>query len=328
MALGSNFCSNKDMEFAVEQVLQTAEQEGSREIRADHARADGWYSSEAIAAALTTTSMKKRGRVEYTMSLKPLYKHPEEIHSCVGAVVNVDDRHWVAIRSQGGEIWLLDSQECRPIRMTREAYNKFVAKRRAAYPIHWATDMSQPPSSAAASSSASSQTPVLPLESQSDTMLSEQTPPDAETPMDIEMVDTITGAENVKMASEQTPPDAERPVDIDMVPAEDVEAGVETGVESVTMVSEQTPPNAGAPADIEIVSSEDIDAGVGEVASAPPAPLGQTRIPVLMVAEQISPDDAQDMIFSAHLQRGYELEALALEARSEYMAALQERGGH
>jgi len=189
--------------------------------------------------------------------------------------------------------------------------------------------MSQLPSSAAASSSASSsQTPVLPLESQSDTMLSEQTPPDAETPMDIEMVYTDTGAENVNMASEQTPPDAERPVDIDIVPAEDVEAGVETGVESVTMVSEQAPPNAGAPADIEIVSSEDIDAGVGEVVPAPPAPLGQTRIPVLMVAEQISPDDAQDMIFSAHLQRGYELEALALEARSEYMAALEERGGH
>jgi len=317
------------MEFAVEQVLQTAEQEGSREIRADHARADGWYSSEAIAAALTTTSMKKFGRVQYTMSLKPLYKHPEEIHNAVAAVVNVDDRHWVAVRAQAGEIWLLDSQERRPIRMTQEAYQKFVSKRRAAYPIHWATDMSQLPSSAAASSSASSsQTPVLPLESQSDTMLSEQTPPDAETPMDIEMVYTDTGAENVNMASEQTPPDAERPVDIDIVPAEDVEAGVETGVESVTMVSEQAPPNAGAPADIEIVSSEDIDAGVGEVVPAPPAPLGQTRIPVLMVAEQISPDDAQDMIFSAHLQRGYELEALALEARSEYMAALEERGGH
>jgi len=260
------------MEFAVEQVLQTAEQEGSREIRADHARADGWYSSEAIAAALTTTSMKKRGRVEYTMSLKPLYKHPEEIHRAVGAVVNVDDRHWVAIRSQGGEIWLLDSQERRPIRMTREAYHKFVAKRRAAYPIHWATDMSQLPSSAAASSSASSsQTPVLPLESQ-----------------------TLTQS------------DAETPVDVEMAPAGD--GDIETRAEKATAVP--------------------MDGVEQEVTPAQQAPLGQTSIPTLMVAEQISADDAQAMIMGAHMERGYELEALAMEARSEYMAALEERGGH
>ena len=90
-ALGRPFCSDADMEKAVDNLLETARQEGSREVRADHARNNGWYSSEAIANAITTVSMRNAGRVEYCMRLQPLYVTPSDtIHTCVGAIVNID----------------------------------------------------------------------------------------------------------------------------------------------------------------------------------------------------------------------------------------------
>jgi hypothetical protein len=79
------------MELSVDNLLETARQEGSREVRADHARSNGWYSSEAIANAITTVSMRNAGRVEYCMRLQPLYITPFDIiHTCVGAIVNID----------------------------------------------------------------------------------------------------------------------------------------------------------------------------------------------------------------------------------------------
>ena len=71
-ALGRPFANDEDMEFAVENVLQTAKHEGSQEKRSDHVAPNGWYSSEVIAAALATTSMRRAGKVEYKMLLRPL----------------------------------------------------------------------------------------------------------------------------------------------------------------------------------------------------------------------------------------------------------------
>ncbi len=89
-AVGRPFCSDADMDYAVEQYLETSRHEGTREVRADHAKKTGWYSSEVLATAITTTSMKKAGRVQYCMSLRPLYESPSDIHKAVGAVVNID----------------------------------------------------------------------------------------------------------------------------------------------------------------------------------------------------------------------------------------------
>ncbi len=80
------------MDYAVDQFLETARSEGLREVRADHARSTGWFSSEVLAMSVTTTSMRKAGKVEYCMLLRPLYKSPSDIHSCVGAVVNIEDQ--------------------------------------------------------------------------------------------------------------------------------------------------------------------------------------------------------------------------------------------
>jgi hypothetical protein len=45
-------------------------------------------------------------------------------------------------------------------------------------------------------------------------------------------------------------------------------------------------------------------------------------------ADRSEADDAMEIIQGNHMQRGLELEALALEARQEYERALAERGGN
>ena len=49
--------------------------------------------------------------------------------------------------------------------------------------------------------------------------------------------------------------------------------------------------------------------------------------PALAVAQQISADDAQEMIFAAHHERALELEKEALGARASFMRVLASRGG-
>ena len=109
--------------------------------------------------------MRRAGKLEYKMLLRPLYERPEDIHASVGAVVNLDNRHWVALRSVGGQIWYLNSDR-REIasKLTEAQYVALVNKRRAAYPIQWADDMraSLPSASSSADSPCS---PVLPLAS-------------------------------------------------------------------------------------------------------------------------------------------------------------------
>ena len=45
-------------------------------------------------------------------------------------------------------------------------------------------------------------------------------------------------------------------------------------------------------------------------------------------ADQSEADDAMEIIQGNHMQRGLELEALALEARQEYERALAQLGGN
>ena len=50
-------------------------------------------------------------RFPYILHLEPLHVAPEKIFDdqTVGASVNIDQSHWVAIKYHGGIIWLLDS---------------------------------------------------------------------------------------------------------------------------------------------------------------------------------------------------------------------------
>ena len=52
-----------------------------------------------------------------------------------------------------------------------------------------------------------------------------------------------------------------------------------------------------------------------------------SKVPALMIAEQHGPDEAMIVIQNNHHERGLALENEMLEARTEYNAALAERGG-
>ena len=145
------------MSFALENYLKSSKREGLIEIRSLHAKASGWYSSEVMAHAINTASMSKFGTVRYVMELKPLLADPNVIHTAVGAIVNKDNTHWVALRSIGGKIWYYDSKAKQPTRMTQNEYVSFVNIRKAAYPIRFADDMSQ----------STNESPVLPMMSSS-----------------------------------------------------------------------------------------------------------------------------------------------------------------
>ena len=92
-AVGFCWQSIDDMEFACQDYLQVQSWEGSTEHQADHSSPSGWYSAEVMAHAVSTTSMRHADRIEYTMLLEPLHANPDALHTSVGAVVNIGNRH-------------------------------------------------------------------------------------------------------------------------------------------------------------------------------------------------------------------------------------------
>ena len=94
-----------------------------------------------MALAVTSTSLRRAGCVEYVMSLEPLHLKPKRLHCAVGAVVNVDGRHWVALRSVKGQVLRLDSQAGAPRQLTCAVYKAVISKH-ASFLIEHAKDMS------------------------------------------------------------------------------------------------------------------------------------------------------------------------------------------
>ena len=133
----SNFASPDDLEAALQELLRTLRQEGVPEVRAQHTAIGGWYSIEVLAQAVTQISMVKRDRVDYVLSLEPLCVNPPAIRSSAGAIVNVDNKHWVALRWVQGSVWLLDSMD-EPRQLTWNGYVYFVRLNRNAFRIEYA----------------------------------------------------------------------------------------------------------------------------------------------------------------------------------------------
>ena len=134
-AVGKAWQTVEDMQFACDTYLASSRVDGFVQVRAEHARPSGWYSSEVLGEAVTATSMRHAGRVEYTMSLQPLKVNPSILRDCVGAVVNICNRHWVALRYNAGVTWLLDSQEQGPQILSEAEYKTFIRRHEHAYPI-------------------------------------------------------------------------------------------------------------------------------------------------------------------------------------------------
>jgi len=134
-AVGRAWHTVRDMQFACDDFLSMTRRGGLREIRDDHTKPSGWYSIAVMGHAINTTSMRHAGRIEYTLSREPLRITPNIIHRCVGAIVNIRNRHWVAVRFINRVLWLLDSQEYVPQIISDAEYKAFVRKHEHAFPV-------------------------------------------------------------------------------------------------------------------------------------------------------------------------------------------------
>ena len=139
-AVGRKWQTPEDMNIACDEYLRASQQEGSSEDAMDHVASNGWFSSEVLACAVTSTSLRRAGHVEYVMNLEPLHVKPERLHSAIGAVVNVGGSHWVALRSIRGQIWRLDSLAGAPQSLSDREYTSFVS-RHPSFAIDKAEDM-------------------------------------------------------------------------------------------------------------------------------------------------------------------------------------------
>ena len=79
------------------------------------------------------------------MSLDSLQKKPALLRAeqTLGAIMNINNQHWVALRCVSGQIWYLDSQLDNPQVLSEEDYVKRVRKSKGGYCIELAKDMSQ-----------------------------------------------------------------------------------------------------------------------------------------------------------------------------------------
>jgi len=140
-AVGKAWQTPEDMDDACDEYLRASQQEGSPEDAREHVASTGWYSSEVMACAATSTSLRRAGRVEYVMNLEPLHVNPERLRSAIGAVVNVGGSHWVAVRSIEGQVWRLDSLAGAPHPLSVGEFKSFVSKH-LSFAIEQARDMS------------------------------------------------------------------------------------------------------------------------------------------------------------------------------------------
>lgn len=140
-AVGCSWQTIEDMQRACDDYLASSRHEGMLEIRAEHAKPSGWYSIEVMCHAMNTTSMRVAGKVEFALSLEPLHVNPNALRTSVGAVVNIKNRHWVALKRDGEQVWLLDSQEPMPSRLTEAEYKVLIFRYRNAFPIRRVEDM-------------------------------------------------------------------------------------------------------------------------------------------------------------------------------------------
>jgi hypothetical protein len=92
--------------------------------RSDHEKPDGWYSAAVMGRALQRANA-------YTLLLGlQLKDNPDAIFDpdAAGAVVNKDNEHWVALKTCGNRVWLLDSLKAEPIPMTHEDFQTFITR--------------------------------------------------------------------------------------------------------------------------------------------------------------------------------------------------------
>lgn len=140
-AIGFGFAGVEDMQYACDDFLERCRRDKHPQIRAEHAKPTGWYSPQVLCHALNQTSLRRSGSHEYTLGMQPLVSNPDVLRSSVGALMNIGNRHWIALKyASSGHVWQLDSQELRPISLSWAEYKALARKHHSAFPILNAAD--------------------------------------------------------------------------------------------------------------------------------------------------------------------------------------------
>ena len=116
-ALGFRLVGPGDMTHAAEAFL--FENRELADNMQDHVAPAGDYSIEVMGMVLRTKAMQDYGRLRWQMADRRAMEI-SDLHGCVGAIVNLLGRHWVAVRSLEGNFLYLDSLEAHPRPLTSE----------------------------------------------------------------------------------------------------------------------------------------------------------------------------------------------------------------
>ena len=109
--LGSHYFDAVDMPRAAEAFLFENDELGDN-IQ-DHLEPEGDYSIEIMSMVLRTKAMEAFGQLRWQMDIQRAMT-AEDLRGCIGAVVNLEGRHWVALRPLARRFLYLDSMEERP----------------------------------------------------------------------------------------------------------------------------------------------------------------------------------------------------------------------
>ena len=131
-AIGFDFLTTEDMTTACDVFLDEMAMELSPEERCDHELPTGWYSEAVMAQALRVKDNIYRLNLD-----DPVQPAEEQVmrifgDNVLGMTVNVEQRHWVAVRIADGRLWLLDSEQA-PVQLSVLQLLDYVATYRHAF---------------------------------------------------------------------------------------------------------------------------------------------------------------------------------------------------
>ena len=91
----------------------------------DHLEPEGGYSIAIMSMVLRTKAMEAFGQLCWQMDIQRAMT-TDDLHGCIGAVVNQEGRHWVALRLVAQRFLYLDSME-RPREWSDEEVDALLA---------------------------------------------------------------------------------------------------------------------------------------------------------------------------------------------------------
>ena len=134
-AVGHHWQTIADIAQASAEYKASMHNEHALDKDVDDADLSESITSEVLCWAIQRASKQTRGGIGVEMKLKPLHQDPDMIYRAYGAIVNVQNKHWVALKAERGVVWKLDSQVMKPCALSAEEYREYVVRYRDAYPL-------------------------------------------------------------------------------------------------------------------------------------------------------------------------------------------------